>query len=131
MKRRQYKTEAQADEVLKEAVWLAWQATEGFKGAGFFQDRPTATKDEVFSRAFNEGDYCARFSKDKHLHADYVFGRMLKLRVTRPTPNVLEFSDDVPRPDYQSWSHKYGTYVALFDAAEINVILGPIRIRTR
>ena len=129
MQQREYKTEAQATEVLTEAVWLAWQAA---GGAGWLQDKPSATREQVFIRAFNEGDYVARFSKEKNLHADYVFGRMLKLRVTRPTATILQFSSDEPRMDYQSWCHKYGTYAALFDAAEANVALTPpIRIRER
>ena len=117
--RREYKTEAEALEVLRSAVWLAWVAAGGPQGMGFMRDNPKADKAAVWKQAYECGDYSGRHPGDgNNLSADYVFGRMLKLRVRRPSPTVLELTDNTPTRDYQSWCGKYPTYAALFDAAE-------------
>lgn len=116
---RRYSSDEQASFVLKEALWLAWQAAGGPQGMGFMQDRPHADKEAVWDQAYNMKDYSGRLPYlGADLNADYVFGRMLKLRVRRPSPETLSFSDSEPRHDYQSWCGKYKTYAALFDAAE-------------
>jgi len=51
-----------------------------------------------------------------------VFGRMLKLRIDRPQPDTLEFTNSEPRSDYQAWCRKYPSYDALFKAAETSVL---------
>src|SRR3990167_7595155 len=116
---REYESAERADEVLKEAVWLAWQAAGGPSGMGFMRDNTDATKESVWDNAYNRGDYYGRGSvHGNDLHADYVFGRMLKLRVRRPDALSLEVHDYEPRRDYQSWCCVYPTFSALFDAAE-------------
>ena len=117
--KREYKSQEEATAVLKEVVWLAWVAAGGPQGMGFMRDNPNANKDAVWNQAYNKLDYSGRRPGDgENLNADYVFGRMLKLYVGRPTSTVLAFSDNEPRRDYQSWCGKYKTYAALFDAAE-------------
>ena len=114
---RTYASKEQATAVAKEALWLAFQAAGGPSGMGFLQDRKGVGSNEVWERAFNEGDYSGRRSQGLDLNADYVFGRMLKLYINR-TPTTIYVPDDAPRRDYQSWCGQYKTYAALFDAAE-------------
>ena len=119
MMQRKYETEAQATEVLKEALWLAWVAAGGPRGNGVLRDNPSAQKEQVWDQAYNLKDYSGRGLTDgMNLNADYVFGRMLKLRIRRPDATTLEIPDFDPRPDYQSWCIKYPSFDALFDAAE-------------
>ena len=118
--RREYKSETEATEVLKEALWLAWVAAGGTRGMGVLQDNPRAQKEQVWDQAYNMKDYSGRHDgmRNGDLNADYVFGRMLKLRIGRPSQTILKISDQQPRMDYQSWCGVYQTYGALFDAAE-------------
>jgi hypothetical protein len=119
MGKRQYDSAKEAELVLKEALWLAWTAAGGPQGMGVLQDNPQATKDQVWDQAYNMKDYSGRGNDmSQKLDADYVFGRMLKLRVSRPTPETLVFDDYPPRPDYQSWCNRFRTFDALFDASE-------------
>ena len=119
MTTRKYETAERAVEVLKNAVWLAWVAAGGPQGMGVFQDKPTASKEEVWDNAYNCNDYSGdRFwVHGTDLHADYVFGRMLKLNVSRKG-SVLEIPDHEPRTDYQSWCGVYKSFAKLFDCAE-------------
>jgi hypothetical protein len=118
MSERKYDSDAEALAVAKEALWLAWQAAGGPSGMGFLQDNPAADKEAVWDRAYNKGDYFGRHGMDDcAVNADYVFGRMLKLRFEIHGA-VLEIPDDIPRRDYQGWCGKYKTYQALFEAAE-------------
>lgn len=123
--RREYASEAVATEVLKSALWLAFVAAGGPRGSGWLQDRSGATKEDVFQRAFGEGDYLFRRAKGSDINADYVFGRMIKLRVSRPAPKVLEVRDQTPDIEYQSWCGRYPTYDSLFDAAEKEATSAP------
>jgi len=121
--KREYKTETEATEVLKEALWLAWQAAGRPFGMGYLQDNPEANKELVWDNAYNMGDYMGgrSMSRGDDLNADYVFGRMLKLRVGRPSKTVLETTDSKPTWDYQAWCRKYPSYENLFEQAEQNV----------
>lgn len=102
---RKYTNQAEALEVAKEAMWLAYQAS-GVVGMGVFQARDSVTKEQLI------GDY--------GLDADYAYGRMMKTYLT-VKDNTLS-CNDTPRSDYQSWARKYPTYAALIDAAEKAVI---------
>jgi hypothetical protein len=114
---RKYASEAETTEVLKESVWLAWQAS-GVHGLGVLQDNPTAQREKVWEQAYNERDYSGRKSTGGDVNADYVFGRMMKLYVRRPDATTIEIPDGEPRGDYQSWCYQYPSFSALFDAAE-------------
>jgi hypothetical protein len=114
---RTYKDKVEVIEVLKEALWLAWKAAGGTSGMGFLQDNPDATKEDVWDRVHNPGDYVVATSQPQMLHADYVFGRMLKLRVEY-TDTTITVDDAPPRRDYQSWCGEYRTYDELLTAAE-------------
>lgn len=117
--KRKYESEQRASAVLKEALYLAWIAAGGTRGMGTLQDNPNADKECVWDQAYNKKDYFGRHPSDgKDLNADYVFGRMVKLSVSRPSDTELDIPDHEPRSDYQSWCRKYPSYAALFDAAE-------------
>lgn len=118
---RTYSSRAEMTGVVKEALWLAWNACINPgppSSMGWFKDRPQATKDEVFGNATTRGDYPAGTGmQEGMLVADYVFGRMMKLYLTIEG-NSIRVSDSPPTPDYQAWCTTYPTYAALFDAAE-------------
>jgi hypothetical protein len=113
---------AQPEEVVKEAFWLAWKACGGPLGMGAFQNRPQATKDEVWECVRSARDYGPGAAKlmgsDKpgEAYGDYVFGRMMKLELKWDSKSI-EYSDSVPRGDYQAWCRQYPTYQALVEAA--------------
>lgn len=52
----------------------------------------------------------------KAFHADYVFGRMMKLMIQWDETSVT-VNDTSPRHDYQSWCYQYTTYQGLIEAA--------------
>jgi len=104
--------------VVEEAFWLAWQACGGTTGMGFLRDRgPSTTKEQVIANVSNAGDYFGGIpQEDGTMYGDYVFGRMMKLRLKFDESGVV-FSDEMPRWDYQAWCGKYKTYEALVRAA--------------
>ena len=106
--KRKYGSNEEALAVAKEAMWLAWTAAGGPAGMGMFRHNPDANKEAVWGRQGLEPSY---------VNADYVFGRMLKLRF-HIRGDTLDIPDDQPCFDYQGWCGKYLTYAALFDAAE-------------
>lgn len=111
--------ELTGEQVAKEMVWLAWQACGGPLGLGVLQNRPDATKDDVWKNATRAGDYSgSRFKRGSagEVCADYVFGRMMKLYF-RYGDNWVEIRDAEPRPDYQAWCSKYASYEELVGAA--------------
>ncbi len=117
MVKRTYKNKEEAQSVLKEAIWLAWNAAGGPLEMGVFQDAPQASKEDVWANATGLGDYVGHTSRQGRLNADYVFGRMLKLQLSYGN-NFIEEPAHTPRLDYQAWCGKYKTYADLLDAAE-------------
>jgi hypothetical protein len=109
-------------EIAKEMFWLAWQACGGPEGMGFLQNRPNATKEEVWSMVTGQamGDYPVPIGKGSRPYADYVFGRMMKFGVEIHEDHLL-IQDSKPRNDYQSWCRVYPTHDALLKAARHNV----------
>jgi hypothetical protein len=115
---RKYESKEESLAVAKEALWLAWNACGGTSGYGFLQNKPDAGKDAVWDGAYNARDYAGGHKGGEgYVNADYVFGRMMKLRF-EIKGDTLEFSDNTPRGDYQAWCYKYPSYAALFDAAK-------------
>lgn len=116
--------------VVKEMFWLAWTACGGPVGMGVLQDRPGITKEDVWVNV-NTGKYGGDYpsgegiitpnaNRPGRVTGDYVFGRMMKLRVEWDTESIT-VSDCNPHPDYQSWCRIYPTYQALVAAAVQNV----------
>jgi hypothetical protein len=103
--------------VVKRMFFLAYNAAGGPTGMGFLQAVSNATEDDVFNNVRGSGDYCMQLnnSPDK-LHADYVFGRMIKASFGYDKSSVT-IPDSKPRIDYESWCGVYPTYKDLFDAA--------------
>ena len=107
-------------ELAKEIFWLAWQSSSVF-GMGWFQDNANATKEDVWNNTINEGDYFCKIPKNNHvLSADYVFGRMMKLRIKIEIDGVQILNTELSR-DYQSWCVAYPTIQSLVDAALKNL----------
>jgi hypothetical protein len=108
-------------EVVKEAFWLAWQACGGPLGMGWLQNKSDVTKYQVWSNVRTAGDYgkggsVMKPDKPGEAYGDYVFGRMMKLRIKWGL-DYVEVGDGEPRIDYQAWCGKYPTYQALVEAA--------------
>ena len=118
---RKYSSNDEAQNVAKEAVYLAWLACGRSTGMGALQDRgPNQDREKVWDHAYERRDYSGRPESEPagNIDCDYVMGRMMKLRFRVDGDTLKNISDGDPRGDYQSWCHKYKTYAALFDAAE-------------
>lgn len=120
--------EGNPEAVVKRAFWLAWQACGGPLGMGMFQDNPNATEDGVWDcvrEAWNYpgGSSIMQSNRPGEAHADYVFGRMMKLHLKwgKDWVEVPEPKHDKPRPDYQAWCRKYPTINALVEAANVSL----------
>ncbi len=107
-------------DVVKEAFWLAWQACGKTAGMGFLQDRPCATKEDVWSNVYNQADYAMSTNRPGEVYGDYVFGRMMKLGI-QYNHDTIVVRDSVPRLDYQAWCRYYATYDTLITTAAENV----------
>lgn len=118
---RKYGNPEEALNVAKQAMWLAWNAAGGPSGMGFMRDNPSADKEAVWKNAYNREDYYGAGQDKQRINADYVFGRMLKLRFTLQGATISH-DDYEPRRDYQGWCGKYPTFASLFDAAEAEVL---------
>ena len=115
---RKYENNEQAQAVAKEAIWLAWLACGGPSGMGFIQNKPDADKEAVWKQAFECLDYSGMDGGHwERINADYVFGRMMKLRFS-VKGHVIDVPEHEPHPAYQGWCHRYKTYAKLFDSAE-------------
>ena len=109
------------DEVLKEAFWLAWTASQTF-GLGVLQANPDATKEDVWSNIVGAGDYPGPSnSPERTFVADYVFGRMMKLAIWKDAGGI-EVRDEPLRLNYQSCCYVYPTYESLIEEAKQNVL---------
>lgn len=117
----EHKLENKSDVIplVKRIYWLAWLACFGTQGAGFLQDRPGATEDEVWNNILNYGDYAGNPNlKPGKVYGDYVFGRMMKLGVEfNEAKKTVTVPDRETAIDYQGWSGQYPTYKALLEAA--------------
>ena len=106
----------------KRILYLAWEASGSPSGLGWLRDKPEATEDEIFENVCNSGDYpgTSKSAKTKNgitqLDADYVFGRMIKLRLYY-SKDFVEFRNFDAEPDYNSWYYSYKTVDELALAA--------------
>lgn len=108
--------------LLKEIFWLAWQACGAPAGMGVLQDRPNATKDDVWATVTAGGHDMNRLLKilpqqGGEFDADYIFGRMMKLTVTVKPGGTVEMPSQPPNPEYQGWARAYKSYNDLLAAA--------------
>ena len=101
------------ERLAKRIMWLAYQASHVF-GMGKLQERNDATEDIVWEHTHLEGEYSAS--------ADYVFGRMIKLRIYFNDSEIVKADRGRdPNPEYQSWYCKYKTFADLVTAAELEI----------
>ena len=114
-------TGVQIELLVRRLFYLAWKASVVI-GRGVLQDRGHQDDNTVWCAVFNKDDY-PRFreivgfeNKPGEVDADYVFGRMMKLRV-RWRGNVIEFDDREWRPDYQTFCRVYPNPESLIHAA--------------
>jgi hypothetical protein len=122
---------AMAEDVVKRAMFIGYNACGGTSGMGIFQALNNATEDQVWNNIITKGDYPGGNSipgaegkkrrGDKiEVYGDYVFGRMMKTSFAFNTQTgEIEISDSVPRRDYQGWSSNknYKTYESLIREA--------------
>lgn len=109
-------------ETAREAFWLAYKSAGAASGMGMLQARDNVNRENVFENVKNEGDYPGEpiRSGDGELYGDYVFGRMLKLRLEIKGEGVEVPTTEVD-PRYQGWARKYESYEELIQAAVENV----------
>ena len=93
--------------VIKEMMWLAWCACNSPLGL----DKSMRTKEEIWSMVE---------LGEKRADADYILGRMMKLRLQWDNNSII-YPDNPPRSDYQAWCHKYPTYERLIKEAQFNL----------
>jgi len=104
-------------EVIKEALWLAWNACGGPMGMGAFQDNGGASKEDIWNNVANAGDYPGpSHSRPNEIHGDYVFGRMMKIWFDYDDKSIT-VATAKQEWDYQAWSGTYPTYPELIAAA--------------
>ena len=111
--------------VAKRAYYLAWDNAGPPVGMGILQDRPGSKEDEVWAAVCGSADYPGDFKSAKQnrdgsltVEGDYVFGRMMKLRM-RITEDAIEVMDH-GRPfdvQYSGFAFKYGDADELISAA--------------
>jgi hypothetical protein len=107
----------QAESIVKRMFWLAYQACGGVSGMGILQMRDETTEDEVFENVKTRGDYPGGpYGKPNEYYGDYVFGRMMKLRV-EINGDAVAIPTSKPEWDYQGWSIQYPSYLNLFEEA--------------
>lgn len=112
--------------VASRAMFLAYNESLVF-GMGILQAQNNKTENEVFNNILYKQDYPGSITQPPdmtniRLHADYVFGRMMKLSITINN-NTIQYSDDKPNSGYQSWAYTYKSYDKLFKTAmkELNI----------
>lgn len=104
--------------IIKRIYWLAWRAS-CVVGMGIFQDKPSATEEDVWKNVQSRADYPIQAEKKlspNRWEADYVFGRMMKLYVRIEDGNICIRPKEF-RSDYQSFCHKYPTPDSLMQEA--------------
>jgi hypothetical protein len=111
-------------DVVKKAMFLAYNACGGPVGMGILQARNNVTEEDVWNNVANRGDYPGGNSfgsnkieeKSGKVYADYVFGRMMKLSISW-AENEIQVNDGKPSRDYQGWCGTYDSYELLIKVA--------------
>lgn len=93
------------EDVVKRILFICYSRTNFPTGMGILQVRNGATEQQVFDGAYHKTDYPGGrigIRDENSLDADYVFGRMMKIRLAW-TDSTVSISPDSFRFDYQSW----------------------------
>lgn len=112
-----------AEEIIKRAFWLAYKAARTSE-MGFLKARDDASEDDVWENVKVMGDYPFGSSRTKRgeFYGDYVFGRMLKLRLNIHGREIgIDYPSTKVDIKYQSWGSTYPTYEELLRAATLEL----------
>jgi hypothetical protein len=104
------------EDFVKRMLFRAWEFSD-VVGMGALQDRgPNMTENHIYENVVNMSDYPYKIGRPNHINADYVFGRMMKLRF-KIENDILETNNDNDyRLDYQSFYLKYPNFRSLVNA---------------
>lgn len=105
------------EDIVKRMFWLAWLAAGSPVGMGFLRDNPNAGEDDVWENVMGGGDHAICRYGPGDTYGDYVFGRMLKLKI-RWDDKSITLPRYQPNPAYQAWCLEYPTYESLLQAAK-------------
>lgn len=107
------------EELASRMFFLAWKACGGTTGLGYLQDRPDAFENDVFKNVVMQGDYypIERRTMFGDLHAEYVFGRMMKLTIRIKEDSVQILNDKF----FINYNGFYSTYPTPQDLAKAAV----------
>jgi len=103
--------------LIKRIFWLAYNASEVY-GMGHLQKVDNATEDAVWDNIKCSGDYPINRNGPGEWTADYVFGKMMKLRVEYDDNNEIFVAPGKPNLSYNSWGIKYKSADELVEAAK-------------
>lgn len=115
------KFKATKEQLLKVAT-LAVNASSAF-GMGFMHYVEKDYTEKEVDAVINCGDLFNMQNKigDKEFYIDYFRGRMVKL-YARKKEDGFFYCENKTKSDYQSWNHKYKTYIDLLKAAGIDSV---------
>jgi hypothetical protein len=99
------------EETARRMLRLAYDASRAV-GMGFLAARDRVTDAELWTDA--------TYARPDGVNADYLFGRMMKLRFTFG-PDWVDGSDGAYSRDYQSFAGKYPDFASLAAAAGATV----------
>jgi len=108
-------------QLAKRMLFLAYEASGEPLGMGVFQARDGVTEENVWENCNTSGDYPGHYTPEGMVRGDYVFGRMMKIRIVFDEKG-LQLSENKLQWDYQAWSTKYKSYEALAKAAEASLL---------
>ncbi|MGV8151871.1 MAG: hypothetical protein ACP5OG_02225 [Candidatus Nanoarchaeia archaeon] len=117
-------------DIVKKMFYLAWNACRTPKGMGILQDNPCASEEDVWKNICNSEDYngmgkncnvSLNQTGQNMVHADYVFGRMMKLTLSwnskDNTIKLQEATENYPNLDYQAWCKVFTSEKELYESA--------------
>ena len=111
----EFTTDQGAEAFAKRFFYLAWKAS-GVFGYGALQDNLHAVEAEVWYNVQTAGDYPGGSHQPTYrFHADYVFGRMMKVGL-KMKDGCVYIPLTEPDAEYQSWSTTYKTELELSEA---------------
>jgi len=103
------------EEFIKTLFFLLWQSSK-VVGAGVLQDKPEATKEDVWNNILACNDYPGKPHHPKDgLVLDYVFGRCMKFTL-RWENDIIVLREKKFHIQYETWQHKYPDNKTILDA---------------
>lgn len=116
------KDPSRTEELIKEVVFLLWNAAGGTSGMGFLQNSPGSNKEDVFKQASGGLDYAMTNNKPGDIYMDYVFGRCMKTGIKYDVKEgTFRVFPNKPKATYQNWGRKYKTADEAVAEAMVNL----------